>query len=375
MSIEKAKIFPQLKFEGKIERCMPRIVRDIVRDPENAKILSLVNKKRGISVKGLTMDCKREFAYILKKVAELEKSGIIKLELSCDSLTLRRSSKTRDAIFQRHKKNPSLCNLIAYEKECNAYPSLFNFLDKGSQIYKLKALEREIYFDLIAPFLNRLKKSATVLDAGGGIGRFAVQLSKMGHRVHLVDYSEQALKMALRNLTREGAVDFELHWADVTNLSIFSDDTFDATFAIELICYSDNPAKMVRELVRVTRRKGLIIISVEGKYGGLLSDSNVSFDKLLTIFQDDLLYIKNYLYVHYYTPASLRRLLENSGVKIIGIFGSHYVTEGIFHRLIDINKLNDKNYKNRVLKIEKLCQRQPVLKNLARAWVAVGTKK
>ena len=124
-----------------------------------------------------------------------------------------------------------------------------------------------------------------------------------------------------------------------------------------------------------SNKNGLIIISVEGKYGGMLSDPNVYFEKLPTIFQRDLLYAKGHLRVHYYTPESLRQLLEGYGIDVMGIFGSHYVTEGIFHGLININKLDDKDYKQKVFNIERSCRNDPVLKNLARSWVAVGRKR
>lgn len=40
-----------------------------------------------------------------------------------------------------------------------------------------------------------------------------------------------------------------------------------------------------------------------------------------------------------------------------------------------MDKLDNKDYRKNVLKIEKLCRNDPVLKNLTRAWVAVGRKR
>lgn len=274
-----------------------------------------------------------------------------------------------------HRNRPGSSNVIAYEREWNVYPSVLDFLDKKSENYKLKNFEREIYLHIIRPFLNKIPKGASIIDAGGGIGRFAIELAKMGYKIHLVDSSEVALKKALRHFRNENLTDFDLQWADAADLSMFPDNSFDVALAIELVCYSDRPDKVVKELIRVTKKKGVIIISVEGKYGGMLSDANVSLDKIPAILHDDLLHIKNHLYIRYYTPASLKRLLERNGVEVTGIFGSHYVTDGVFHRLINIDKLDDKNCKEGILRIEKLCQKNPVLKNLARAWVAVGRKR
>jgi len=374
MSIKKAKIFLKAKLGKRKEKLIARTrYKEIILNSEKIRILSLIDGKRSVrDLAGLT---KRKINRILKDITELEESGVVELRLSCESPDLKTLYERRCSIDGVYKGHPAFSNIRAYEKEWGIYPSVLNFLDKKSENYKLKNFEKEIYLDIIRPFLNKMPRYSRIIDAGGGIGRFAVHLAKMSHRIHVVDSSEIALKKALRHFLDENLANFDLHWGDAGNLSMFSDNTFDAALAIELICYSDKPDKVVKELVRVTKKNGLIIISVEGKYGGMLSEPNVSFDKLSSILQDDLLYIKNHLYVHYYTPVSLNRLLEKCGVKIIDIFGSHYVTDGIFHRLINIDKLDDKNYKKDVFKIEKLCQKDPILKNFARAWVAVGRKR
>jgi len=273
------------------------------------------------------------------------------------------------------RRRPGISNIIAYEREWHIYPSVLDFLDKKSENYELKNLEKDIYLDVIRPFLNKIPRGSAIIDIGGGIGRFAIELARMGHSIHIVDSSKIALKRASRHLHNRNLNNFSLHWADAADLSMFPDNSFDAALAIELICYSDKPDKVIKELARVTGKGSIIIISVEGKYGGMLSDANVSLDKIPEILRHSLLHIKNHLYVRYYTPISLKRLLEKHGIEIMGIFGSHYVTDGAFHKLIDIDKLGDKKYKEGVLKIEKLCRKAPALKNLARAWIAVGRKR
>ncbi len=281
----------------------------------------------------------------------------------------------KNSINKVSRQGRGFSNIIAYEREWKAYPSVLDFLDKNSENYELKNFEKEIYLDIIQPFLNRMPKSSTIIDAGGGIGRFAIHLAKERHNVHLVDSSKTALKKALRHFRDECLTGFNLYLTDAANLSMFPDNIFDAALAIELICYSDKPKKVLKELVRVTKKKGLIIVSVEGKYGGMLSDSSASLGKVPGIMRNNFLYIKNHLYVHYYTPTSLKKLLEENGIKIMGIFGSHYIADGIFHKLIDIEKLGDENYKKEIVRLERLCRRDPILNNFARAWVAVGIKR
>lgn len=273
------------------------------------------------------------------------------------------------------REEPGLWNIVAYEKEWKIYPSYLDFLNKDSEMYELKNLEKEIYFELMRPFLNKLPEGSTVLDGGGGIGRFAFDLVKMGYGVHLVDACKTNLGIAQKYIKKRRIKNLSLHWTRVENLSMFRDNTFDATFAIELICYCTHPEKALKQLVRVTKKNGLIVVSVEGKYGAMLADPHIPVDKISQILNKNLVSIKNYLYVHYYTQESLKRVLENCGIKVLKIFGCHYVPDGIFHRLITTDKLGDKNYKEKILKMEKLCREDPVVKNLARAWLSIGRKK
>lgn len=372
MSIRKIKICLQsrLRKKGKIN-IIKTLSKKIKLNNEDIKILSILNKE--ICIGDLSRLFKKEVNCILKKVLNWEDLGIVHLNLSCEDSNLEHIYKRPYLI---RKQRPDICNIVAYEKEWHKYPTSFDFLAKDSEFYKLKDFEKEIYFNLMGSFLNQLPNKATILDAGGGIGRFACELVKRGYKVHLLDSSQMALKRALRHLLRQKkTVDFDLHWGDTANLSMFSDATFDGTFAIELICYCVNPKKILKELIRVTKKGGLIVLSVEGKYGGMLSDHNVSLGKITKIFKSNLLYIRDHLYVHYYTPETLYKLLEEYGIEVLNIFGCHYVADGVLHRLLKENKLDNKKDWKKLMKIEEFCQKDPVLSKLARAWVAVGRKR
>lgn len=374
MSIKKAKIFlkAKLRRDGKKLVAKTRF-KKIMLNNENQALLSFIGNN--IDLQDLARLSKKKINYVLKNIIDLEESGVVELRLFCDDPVLKALYEAKGSIDKICKERPGISNIIAYEREWGIYPSVLDFLDKESENYKLKDFQKGIYLDIVRPFIDEIPKGSNIIDAGGGIGRFAVELIKMGYKIQVVDSSETALKKALKHFQDENLINFDLHLGDAANLSMFRNGAFDAAFAIELICYSDKPDKIVKELVRVTRKNGLIVISVEGKYGGMLSDANVSFDKLPGIFKRDLLYIKNYLYVRYYTPVALKRLLEGCGVEVIDIIGSHYVTDGVFHKLINIDKLDNKDYNADLLKIEKSCRKDPILQNLARAWVAIGRRK
>ena len=375
MSIENARVFKraELKKDGKRLVAKARSGK-IVLDNETSEFLSSINNN--ISLQDLARLSKKKIDDTLKKIIKLEELGLIELKLPCEDRNLQRLYEGPKRLINKIcSEYRGMNNVTAYEKEWRLYPHALDFMDKKSENYNLKILEREIYLDIICPFLSRMPKGSDILDAGAGIGRFAIELIKMGHKVQLIDSSETALKKAMRHLLDKNLTDFDLHWGSVTNLAMFPDNKFDVVFAIELICYCDKPEKALKELARVTKKNGLIIISAEGRYGGMLSDPHIRLNNLSQIFKHNLLYIKNNLYVKYYTPGSLRRLLNKCGIECLNISGCHYIPDGVFHHLLNIDRLGQRDYKKRLFEIERLCREDEVLKNLARAWVAIGRKK
>lgn len=263
------------------------------------------------------------------------------------------------------EKNPGLWNVVGYERDWQMYPESLDFLERDSDYYSIKALERDIYLDAINPYLKSLGKNSLILDAGGGIGRFAILLAKMGYKVHLIDACKNNLKVALKHISRKKLLkNINLTHADAENLHMFEDNKFDSTFAIELICYCANPKKVLKELVRVTKNGGLIFISVEGKYGSLISDNIISANNFNSVFEKGELLIKEYLYVKYYTKEEFEKLLKKFEIEILDIRGCQYVTDGIFRRFTSGDK-------KLLIKIEKICQNDKIMKNLGRVWLAI----
>ena len=106
-----------------------------------------------------------------------------------------------------------------------------------------------------------------VLDAGCGPGRFTLEMLRLGAHVTALDISPGQLE-----LLRARVPDIEAHVGDVTDLSRFSDDAFDATvcFGGPLSYVLDRAERAVAELARVTRSGGHVLVSVMGLAGAVL---------------------------------------------------------------------------------------------------------
>lgn len=108
---------------------------------------------------------------------------------------------------------------------------------------------------------------ARILDAGGGTGYCTIPLAKLGFRTTLVDISPRMLAVAEAKL-REARLDADLLHADLCDLSMFSQSTFDMVVCqgSVLSCCTDY-ATALKELHRVLRPDGMLNVSVHQRYG------------------------------------------------------------------------------------------------------------
>lgn len=101
--------------------------------------------------------------------------------------------------------------------------------------------------------LNRqlaLRPGETVLDAGCGTGYFSRRFAQDGHFVVGVDLDPAATAYARSSQTPP----LSCAVADMTALP-FADRRFDCVIAVTALCFVEDEAKAVREIVRVARRR------------------------------------------------------------------------------------------------------------------------
>jgi SAM-dependent methyltransferase len=111
-----------------------------------------------------------------------------------------------------------------------------------------------------------------VLDAGAGPGRFTLELLRLGAHVTALDISPGQLE-----LLRARVPDVEAMVGDITDLSRFPDDAFDATvcFGGPLSYVLERADRAVAELARVTRPGGHVLVSVMGLAGAVIHFASI----------------------------------------------------------------------------------------------------
>jgi SAM-dependent methyltransferase len=111
---------------------------------------------------------------------------------------------------------------------------------------------------------------ADVLDIGGGPGRYAIELSRRGYSVTLVDLSQANLDMAARQAAEVGvSLHGALH-ANALDLSDFADGSFDAVLLMgplyHLISLEER-TRCIQEAKRVLKPGGLLFAAFINRYG------------------------------------------------------------------------------------------------------------
>lgn len=130
----------------------------------------------------------------------------------------------------------------------------------------------ELEFSTTLHYLRRyLPPRGLILDAGGGPGRYSIELARRGYRVVLLDFTPELLIEARRNIRREGVASRvqEVVEGTVVDLSRFESDSFDGVLCLggplNHVLTQRERSTAVGELARVARKGSPIIVSVIGR--------------------------------------------------------------------------------------------------------------
>ena len=119
-------------------------------------------------------------------------------------------------------------------------------------------------FARITEALAGVLPCSTFLDAGCGDGRHLAALPRIGplpQRIVGVDIADSILRTA-RAATEASGVDAELVRANLESMP-FPDDTFDVVLCTQVIEHALDPSLALRELRRVLRPEGVLLISTD----------------------------------------------------------------------------------------------------------------
>lgn len=115
------------------------------------------------------------------------------------------------------------------------------------------ALEIEALCEFLQP-----QAGQGLLEVGAATGRFALEVARRGARVVATDPNAALLAFGRRRKVPKAK---QVAWvvAEGTRLP-FPSEWFDAAFTVAALCFAQNQAAIVRELARVVRPGGLVVL-------------------------------------------------------------------------------------------------------------------
>jgi ArsR family transcriptional regulator len=110
--------------------------------------------------------------------------------------------------------------------------------------------------------VSNLLESMSVADVGTGTGFVAAGVAPRVRGVVALDNSPSMLDMARKNLDALGIGNVELLLGEITALPL-SSDSVDAAFANMVLHHAEDPKSMLREMARVVKPGGAVVITDE----------------------------------------------------------------------------------------------------------------
>lgn len=252
-----------------------------------------------------------------------------------------------------------LDNLEGLVRAWSDHPEWLDFLEPSAPNHADKMLERALYAH---HWQKYLPEAGRMLDLGGGCGRFAVWLLDQGLDVEVVDPDLRSLWRTLKHATgRAGRLD--VHWTTGEHLPDL--EPVDAVLAAEVLCYVEDPARVLANVHRTLKPGGRLLCSVESRWGWA-SAPDAHPGTLEALLTDGVVHIPNDVWVRTFTEESLRELLADWTLE--HLVPTHYIPSGPFEAVAGELDLEG------VLAYEERLRANPVTRPLNRAWMAVARK-
>ena len=231
------------------------------------------------------------------------------------------------------------------------------------------AVEHYVDWELLKEHLPK-GKNAKILDAAGGTGRITLPLAKMGYSVTLCDISPAMLNVARRKLKKAGLLDkVEILECDVRKLP-FPDGSFDF-----VLCW-DGTMESEKELIRVTKKDGMISIFLVNKCGSAISKFAEDPDSALSLLRSKSSVIQDEEEKHLAINVEEAEVFfKKRGVKVIGIYAVCGIMEllSIPEKVRESRDWDEKFFRQTTEMILRL-SKEPLTKGFSRHLVLYGEK-
>lgn len=196
----------------------------------------------------------------------------------------------------------------------------------------------------------------TVLDAGGGTGKWTTALAKRGYTVYLTDISPEMLKKASQKMEKEGLSE-KVH---ILESDICTMD-FPTNFFDFVLCEGDpvsycveNHFQALRELVRVAKPKSIIEISVDSRLSFIGAFMRQPTEDGLKAFEKGITLDNWKIPTFTFTPCTLKEEFDRCGADLLKIVGKPILWTFLKPYVKDLEKKveSDAEFREKFIKYE-----------------------
>ena len=187
---------------------------------------------------------------------------------------------------------------------------------------------------------NHLPNRGLILDAGGGPGRYAINLCRLGYDVVLLDLSSGCIETAKAMLAQQSEeiqgrlMDYVV--GNVADMSGFPDEMFDGVLCLDpLSCFAEESEReqAISEVVRVAKSGATVALAVRGYLAVLRTIMRVASDNLMDGSLEILqatgnCHVRGVLH-HFFRAAEMRRLAERHGLETLLTAGGEGLSAGL----------------------------------------------
>jgi len=105
-----------------------------------------------------------------------------------------------------------------------------------------------------------VKEGMDILDLGGGDGTTAIPAAHLGANVRVVDIARNLVAAGNKRVKEERLANITFEEGDATSLHQLADQSFDMVVSIFGAMFAPKPFDVAKEMVRVTRKGGRIVM-------------------------------------------------------------------------------------------------------------------
>lgn len=196
--------------------------------------------------------------------------------------------------------------------------------------------EAQLEFLITMEYLKKyLAPNSLVFDIGGGPGKYAIELTKMGHKVTLLDLSEGNINYA-KEKAKENNVQLDNAIpGNAIDLSKFEDSAFDAVINLGPLYHlldEKEREKTIIESIRVLKNNGLAVFGFMSKYAVVYYQLNHNPENILFMEQTMLRAVNEQIHnvsdeepgftdAYYIEPSILSDYMMKYSLKKLAIVG------------------------------------------------------